>query len=349
MKETKFTMNYSFPKNAWYACARDVEVKKELFARKIANEPLVMYRTSDNKVVVLQDACWHRLLPLSKGKLINDQVICGYHGLNYNKEGRCTYMPSQETINPSACVKSYAAVEKHRYIWVWMGDPAEANESKVPDLHWNNDADWAGDGEVIYGKCNYRLILDNLMDLTHETFIHGESIGNDAVAEAPFEVTHTDNSVTVTRWMLDIEPPPFWKGQLGKEGNVDRWQIINFQAPSTITIDVGVALKNTGAFEGDRSQGVNGFVLNTVTPETDTTCHYFWSFCRNYDILNQRRTHELRAGVSHIFSQDEDILEAQQIAIQNNPGREFYNLNIDGGAMWVRRIVDEMVAKEALD
>ena len=346
MNDTKFTMNYSFPKNTWYAVAYDVEVGKTLFPRTICNEPLVMFRKVDGTVVALQDACWHRLLPLSKGWIQDDRVVCGYHGLKFNAEGRCVHMPSQEVINPAANVKSYPVVEKYRFIWVWMGDPALADESKIPDLHWNDDPQWEGDGKVIHAKCNYRLVVDNLMDLTHETFVHSGSIGDDSVAEAPFEVTHTENTATVTRWMIDIDAPPFWRGQLGKPGNVDRWQIINFTAPATIAIDVGVAMHGTGAAQGDRSHGVNGFVLNTITPETDTSCHYFWAFCRNYDLGNQRRTHELREGVTGIFAQDEDILEAQQKAIEANPGREFYNLNIDGGAMWARRITDNMVARE---
>ena len=74
--------------------------------------------------------------------------------------------------------------------------------------------------------------------------------------------------------MRDIEPPPFWLKNMrdkfpGFEGRVDRWQIIHFEAPSTICIDVGVAKAGTGAPEGDRSQGVNGYVMNTITPETD--------------------------------------------------------------------------------
>jgi vanillate O-demethylase monooxygenase subunit len=243
-------------------------------------------------------------------------------------------------------VRSYPLVERHRYVWVWMGDPALADPSKVPDLHWNDDPAWAGDGKVIHVKCNYRLVVDNLMDLTHETFVHAGSIGNRAVAEAPFEVTYTEDTVMVTRWMIDIDPPPFWAAQLGKPGKVDRWQIIRFEAPCTIAIDVGVAPAGTGAPKGDRSQGVNGFVLNTITPETETSCHYFWAFCRNYKLNDQRRTHELREGVAHIFRQDEIILEAQQRAIEANPGREFYNLNIDAGAMWARRLTDRMVAKE---
>jgi len=345
-------MNESFPLNAWYAAAWDVELKNELLPRTICNKSIVLYRKSDGTPVALEDACWHRLLPLSKGHLVGDTVVCGYHGLHFNSTGRCTHMPSQETINPSACVRTYPIVQKYRYVWVWMGDPALADESKVPDLHWNTDKDWAGDGKMIEVKCNYRLVVDNLMDLTHETFVHAGTIGDDNVAEAPFDVHHNEESATVTRWMVDIDPPPFWKSQLNKvydyDGNVDRWQIINFQAPCTVTIDVGIAKTGTGAPEGDRSQGVNGFVLNTITPSTDKTCLYFWAFARNYQIHDQSVTYETREGVTKIFAQDEDILEAQQIAIDTNPDRIFYNLNIDAGAMWARRITDKLVEKENL-
>ena len=67
-----FTMNNSFPTNAWYAVAWDVEAKHELLARTVCNKPLVIYRRSDGAVVVLEDACWHRLLQLSKGRLEGD-------------------------------------------------------------------------------------------------------------------------------------------------------------------------------------------------------------------------------------------------------------------------------------
>ncbi len=336
-----------FPLNAWYAAAWDHEVKRDLLPRTICNQKIVFWRKADGAVAAVEDACWHRLLPLSLGRIEGDDVVCGYHGLAFDGHGRCTKMPSQERLNPSACVRSFPAIQKHRFVWVWPGDPALADPALVPDLHWNDDPDWAGDGKMIPVKCDYRLVIDNLMDLTHETFVHGSSIGNAAVAETPFVTTHGDRFATVTRWMTDIEPPPFWSGQLGKPGNVDRWQIIRFEAPCTIAIDVGVAPAGTGAPDGDRSQGVNGYVLNTITPETNGTCHYFWAFARNYRLADQRLTTELREGVATIFREDELVLEAQQQAIDANPGRPFYNLNIDAGSMWARRLIDRMTEREA--
>jgi len=154
--------------------------------------------------------------------------------------------------------------------------------------------------------------------------------------------------------MRDIDPPPFWRMQLewkqGKPaGKVDRWQIIHFEAPSTIAIDVGVAPVGTGAPEGDRSQGVNGYVLNTMTPETERSCHYFWAFVRNYRLDDQRITTLIREGVSGVFAEDEEVLAAQQRGVDEHPDKQFYNLNIDGGAMWARRLIDKMLADEADD
>lgn len=349
-----------FPLNAWYAAAYDVEVGRSLLARTICNLKLVMFRKADGTVAVLEDACWHRLLPLSMGSLNGDEVTCGYHGLVYDAQGRCTHMPSQETLNPSACVRSYPLVEKHRFVWVWPGDPSKADPALVPDMHWNDDPAWEGDGKLITVQCDYRLVVDNLMDLTHETFVHGSSIGQQAVAEAPFVATHGNRTATVTRWMENIDAPPFWTGQikqgLGYEGKVDRWQIIKFTAPCTVNIDVGVAQTGTGAIppggnQGDaalsqRNMGVNGFVLNTVTPETDGSCHYFWAFARNYLLGEQRLTHQLREGVANIFREDELVLEAQQMAMNAHPDKVFYNLNIDAGSMWARRLIDGLVAQE---
>jgi vanillate O-demethylase monooxygenase subunit len=342
-----------FPLNTWYAAAWDHEVGRNLLPKTIANRPIVFYRTTGGRPVALADACWHRLAPLSMGKLRGDEEIqCGYHGICYDADGRATYMPAQETINPSATVHSYPVVERHRFVWVWPGDPALADPAMVPDMHWNDDPEWAGDGKTIRVNCSYQLVVDNLMDLTHEQFIHGSSIGHESLSESDFEVTHTDRTVTVTKWMLGIEPPPFWKRNLqdrfpGHEGLVDRWQIIRYTAPGTCCIDVGVAKAGTGAPEGDRSQGVTGYVLNTMTPETDRTCHYLWAFARDWCLDKQVITTRLRDGVSNVFFEDEVMLEAQQRGIEANPGYDFYNLNIDAGGMWTRRIVARMIDAES--
>ncbi len=353
MQETMAAKILDFPRNAWYVAAWDHEVgRKKILARTVGGRPLALYRTEEGRPAALADACWHRLAPLSQGVLTGPEDIrCPYHGLTYNASGRCTSMPAQETINPSALVPSFPVVDRYRYVWVWIGDPMLADPDTIPDMHQMTDPGWTGDGLTIHAPCNYQLILDNLMDLTHEEFVHSSSIGQKELSESDFLTSHTETTVTVERWIRDIEPPPFWLKNMRDRfpdfsGRVDRWQIIRYEAPSTICIDVGVAKAGTGAPEGDRSQGVNGYVMNTITPETDRTSHYFWSFQRNYRLDSQLITTQLRDGVHGVFGEDEAMLAAQQAAIDANPDYEFYSLNIDAGGMWVRRILERMLAAE---
>ena len=164
-----------FPLNAWYAAAWDHEVtRKPAGPQTIASRPMALYRTTDGRPVALRTPAgtgWRRSRWASSSATTRSSAR--YHGIRYNSAGRCTSMPAQETINPSATVPSYPVVERHRYVWVWPGDPTLADPDLVPDMHQMDDPEWAGDGMTIHATCNYQLILDNLMDLTHEEFVHG--------------------------------------------------------------------------------------------------------------------------------------------------------------------------------
>lgn len=337
----------SFPLNAWYVAGWDAEITRNLLPRTICDQDIVLYRKLNGQPAALADSCWHRLLPLSEGKLVGDEVVCGYHGLRFNDTGRCTHMPSQETINPSVCVRSYPIVERHRFVWIWPGDPSKADPDLIPDLGWFDDPSWAGDGRMTPVNADYRLIIDNLMDLTHETFVHASSIGNEALAEAPFDAFHGDSTATVERWVLNEEAPPFWAAQLGKPGPVDRWQYIYFLSPAIVVLDVGVAVAGTGAPQGDRSQGVSMWVIHIPTPSTKKTSYYFWCHLRNYRQHDQGLTRSIMEAATGILREDEDVIESQQRALDRNPNRSFNNLNIDAGSLWARRRIDEMIAKES--
>jgi phenylpropionate dioxygenase-like ring-hydroxylating dioxygenase large terminal subunit len=181
-EEAAMTSGKPFPLNAWYPAAWGHEVGRTLMARTICEKDIVLYRRTDGAVAALEDACWHRLLPLSLGRLAGDEIVCGYHGLVFNSAGRCTHMPAQKTINPSACVRAYPVAENHRLVWVWPGDPALADPALMPDFHWNDGVEWKGEGGAFVSlKCDWRLVVDNLMDLTHETYVHSDSIGHDAI------------------------------------------------------------------------------------------------------------------------------------------------------------------------
>jgi vanillate O-demethylase monooxygenase subunit len=114
--------------------------------------------------------------------------------------------------------------------------------------------------------------------------------------------------------------------------------------------DVGVAVTGTGAPQGDRSQGVNGAFLAAITPATEKTCHYFWNFARTFRTDDEQLSRDIqKAHVNEgkgVYDQDHVVLEAQQKAIDRNPRMPFYNLNIDAGARWARKLIDAMLAEE---
>ena len=113
-----------FPLNAWYAAGWRSDVGESLTPRVICELAMVLFRRRDGGVSALEDVCKHRLVPLSLGRLENDQIICGYHGMTYAASGECVKMPGSANVAPSraSCVRAFRAVERHNLIWVWPGD-----------------------------------------------------------------------------------------------------------------------------------------------------------------------------------------------------------------------------------
>ena len=83
----------AFVRNAWYVAGWASEFGDGLTPMRILGEDLVIYRTSNGDVAALQDRCPHKLLPLSMGRIIDDQVQCGYHGTTFGSDGKCTRVP----------------------------------------------------------------------------------------------------------------------------------------------------------------------------------------------------------------------------------------------------------------
>lgn len=336
-----------FLRNHWYAVAWDHEIKRAPFARAVCGEPVVLYRHTDGTLSAFEDCCPHRLLPLSKGFLQGDDLVCKYHGLKFSGDGRCIWMPGQQGIHKDAHVRTYPAVEKHRFVWIWIGEPELARASTIPDLHWCSDPGWVFEGGTYCIKCNYELLVDNLMDLSHETFVHPSSIGQHEILEAPIHATSDDISVTVTRWMYNIDPPPFWAANLKSNEKCDRWQICRFTLPANVMIDVGVALAGTGAPQGDRSRGVTGMVVNLMTPATETSTWYHWGMARNFQIDDRGLTFRIRDAQAAVFAEDLEILESQQENMLRRPERQLLNLKIDAGGVHARRIIERERHRQA--
>lgn len=331
-------------KNAWYVAGFANELVHNLLARTILGQALVMYRTSEGRAVALEDRCPHRSVPLSMGRLIDDTVRCTYHGLRMDADGRCVRIPCQDQIPAAARVRSFPMQDRHGFTWIWMGDEAKADPALIPDVHWLDDPEWASCTGYTRTRANYQLFNDNLLDLSHESYLHEGTIGNEAVAEAPVQTTVGENEVKVHREIQNCEPPPFYVHATGFTTRINRWHTTTFEPPSYCLIE-------NGSYPADRARAdaLERKVIHLVTPETATSSHYFWGVARAYRLEDAELTEFIREQSRKTFVEDEEMLERQQQVLGEAGGSAFpVALKTDAGPIQARRIVSRLIAHEQM-
>ena len=342
-----------FPLDTWYVAATSDEIASTpggCLGRKICGQDIAFYADSEGTLHGLEDWCPHRGAPLSLGRVCEGKLVCGYHGLVMGSDGKAIALHDMPTRSFEP-IRVYPVAERHGYVWVWPGDPARADVDKIPKPAWADNPEWAFGGGMFHIACDYRLMIDNLMDLTHETYVHATSIGQKEIDEAPCTTEAHGDEVTTSRFMNDIPAPPFWQMALRLNGlptdrKVDRWQICHFEPPSQVMIEVGVALAGNGGYKAPAEVKASAVVVDYITPETETSIWYFWGFARHFKPHDASLTTQIREGQAKIFAEDLAMLERQQTNHLRNPGRKLANMRIDAGGVYARRIIDKLIAAE---
>lgn len=333
-----------FLRNAWYVAGWSHEIGRILTQRWIAGEPIVLYRKEGGGVAALEDRCPHRRAALSMGKLIGDTLQCGYHGVTLDCSGACVRIPGQETIPPSMRTRAYPVVEKWQWVWVWLGDPGAADEALIPDFRWNSEPGWVSTGGTIDVKANYQLLTDNLLDLTHETYVHAKTIGNNAIVEWPMTHRMEGNEVHVQRIMRDTPPPPLFAKVRGTDENIDRWQVIRFQVPANVSIDA----RGYPAGSEDLGKALRWFSINSITPVDERTSRYYWTITRCFAQDDEALTELINRSIHATFMEDVAILEQQQVMIETDrPNRQEVGVRADAGSIAARRVLERLVRNES--
>jgi vanillate O-demethylase monooxygenase subunit len=338
----------AFLRNCWQVAAYSREIiAGRMLTRRIANEPLLLFRTSRGRIVAFEDRCPHRSAPLSKGTLLGETIRCGYHGLKFDAEGKCVFIPGQALIPPKARARVFPTVERYTMVWIWMGEVERADPALVPDVHWMDSPGWVASEGYHRIAASYKLLNDNLLDLSHETYVHVSTIGNEAVADTPVSVRADDNAVYVSKEIDKCNPPPLYQylGHVPANADVKRWQRTVFIPPGYIVIDVGIEAL-TDIPDAVR---VEGRVIDLITPETETSAHYFWAFARNFRLDEPEVTEFLRENVRRTFDEDKEMLEAQQRVLGDSDHDPAYKVAVkaDAGAVQGRRLLTSMLEAEA--
>ena len=346
--ETAMSTGNHFLKNTWYVAAWSHEITADgMLARTITRLPLIFWRDAAGEVVALEDRCCHRAAPLSKGRREGDAIRCMYHGLKFDKTGRCVEIPSQDFIPPTAKVRAFPVVERFKWVWVWMGDADRADASQIPDTHTLDDAGWRGTPGYLHYAANYLLITDNLLDFSHLSFVHETTLGGSAkYARIRPKVTRNGRTVRVERWLIDDEPAPFLRNLKTWPGKVDRWNIYDVVIPGVLLMDSGSAPTGSGAPQGTRVDAAQFFGCQAVTPETETTSHYFFQQSHGFALDDPSVTENLTRSVLAGFEEDKDIILAQQRILDLAPDAPMLAMRMDTALASFRDIMEKAIAEE---
>lgn len=340
----------TYQRNAWYVAGFAEEFAPgTLVARTLLDEKLVLFRTSEGGIAALADRCPHRFAPLSAGKVCDGgrSVECAYHGLRFGADGACVLNPQGDgRIPKAATVPARVARERDRLVWLWAGDPTRADESLIPDY---SRVTSASEDATVRGymptTCDYQLLVDNILDLTHADYLHAGTLGSGALTRCRPQVSDLGERSVRIAWISsgDVTPPAF-DMHLREQGRpTDQWTEVIWTAPGCMQLNVGSTLLGE-----PRERGVDSLNLHLVTPETSRSCHYWFWTTRDFAVNPEANEH-IRKLVEHAFSmQDKPMLEAQQRVIGD---AEFVSLNPvllpgDPGSMRVRRKLEQLIAQE---
>lgn len=338
-----------FLKNAWYVGAWSHEVTHSLKQIIMLGEKICVYRNSQGEVIALEDACPHRKLPLSKGRIKDDNVECGYHGLTFDCAGQCVWAPGGGRMPSAAKVRPYPVHEKYGLVWIWMGNAAIADAEEIIDIPNFYDPDWGmNSGDAMELKCNYLLMCDNLLDPSHVAWVHETSFAQAATRDTPLKVTKTEVGVIVHRWMMNVDAAPFYAKIIGFEGKCDRLQHYEVRYPSHALIRSIFTPAGTGGPDGTLHQDT--FVMdsyNFMTPVNDGETRYYWFQLRNIRPKDEELSKLMAADVRGAFEEDRAILNEVQIGM-NSKTSPHIDLSIDAGQLRFRRQLEAMIAEERL-
>lgn len=315
--------------NQWYAAMWSGDLGEAPVGRRIVGKPIVLFRTADSGIAVLDDLCPHRFVPLHMGTVIDgERIRCAYHGLEFDGSGACVHNPhTKGRIPPAAKVASYSAIERHGMVWVWLGS-ATADPGLIPNL-WQLDRGGAprqaGDHHYVTAhdtftiamKANYVLIGDNLLDLSHACVLHDTLLGNIEMADAELAVEDTAHGFIVRRLARDTTLPKLFQAlSAGTLERGDTWTDMELIGPCTFVNHVGVNAPGKGREGG---HGLAAFNILTPVDETTTLYHVGGVLIDPVPLSDAERARngaEMAKLAGYAFTQqDVVVLEAQQAAM----------------------------------
>ena len=330
--------------NCWYQAGWSEEVVPGTpLVRTLLDQPILFWRDGGGALHALLDMCPHRFAPLSMGSIGEDRVTCGYHGLAFGGDGQCINNPHGK-VPSTLRVRAFPVIERHLAIWFWPGDPDKADPSLLPDLGF---IDEAVPSARIVGHmptaADYRLLSDNIMDLSHADYLHPTSLGG--VMTSAKASARGEGDRVIARWEAhDSDPIPAARASIPAGAKADFWIEVVWQAPALMVLATATTVAGRPSTPGDEAR-----TLHNMVPETATTTHYFYCSVRGFLTDDPEFGAYIRKALLNAFeNEDKPMIEAQQRRIGE---RDFWSmkpllLKTDAAAVRARRKLDVLIEQE---
>ncbi|MQL54415.1 aromatic ring-hydroxylating oxygenase subunit alpha [Acidianus ambivalens] len=271
--------------NEWLPVAFSDDVKGLYEVSLLGKDILIIKK--GGKLVALSNRCPHRLAKLSKGKLLDEEIQCPYHGWRFNFDGKLTYVPSLGgKINVS--LEKYYIKEKYGIIWISIREP----KYDIPYIkEWYDESFRKIKCGPYYINANPFRVLENLLDVSHFPYVHDGYLGSPSFPKIPeYEAKLTEEGViaeNISVW----QPNPDGIG----EGRY-----------FTYTYKV---LRPLFLYFSKENDGKVFSMIFTIKPESkDRSIVFAWIFMNYAFDVNEDK---IRKFEDEIISQDKEILETQ--------------------------------------
>ncbi|HTL88626.1 MAG TPA: aromatic ring-hydroxylating dioxygenase subunit alpha [Leptolyngbya sp.] len=210
--------------NEWYPIIRSTELKPgTLQSARLFDTDLVLWRGENTDVVAWLDRCPHRSVKLSGGTIVENTLVCPYHGLSFDRSGQCVKVPAHPNYTPpkQACAKSFLVIERYGVIFVSLGNPPE-EVAPFPEWHDPNYHTYLSGGHRF--RCSGLRAIENFLDVAHLPFVHDGILGEPTqpVIE-DYEVTAIDTGISLKNIQI-WQPDPDGTG-IGGIAKYDYWTL----------------------------------------------------------------------------------------------------------------------------
>lgn len=163
-------------KRFWYATVRVDDIREGPKPFTLLGEKIVLFLDGEGKPAALEDRCRHRTAQLSKGWCKNGNIVCGYHGWEYNSDGKLVAIPqsSEGMAVPEAYAKVFHAKERYGYAWVALEEPLE----DIPEIPEDSDPGYRRIFQFYeVWNCGALRMMENSFDSAHFSFVHKGTFG----------------------------------------------------------------------------------------------------------------------------------------------------------------------------